>query len=114
MPWPSEEKYFPSLHTWICSIIEQVLEATSQKAAAVQPPTFLKPYKSNEEDMRDTAGEAKTFSIEPLHTDEHVVDNQHEHIYNSSVRTQDVVWRTCWKRWTTETNGERESKGNLC
>ena len=32
-----------------------------------------------------------------------------ELILNSSVRTQDVVRRTCQKRWMIETNGERES-----
>ena len=30
-----------------------------------------------------------------------------ELIYNSSVRTQDVVWRTCREWWIIETNGER-------
>ena len=29
--------------------------------------------------------------------------------YNSAVRTQDVVWKTCRNRWTIGTNGERVS-----
>ena len=29
---------------------------------------------------------------------------------NSSVRTQGVVWKTCWERWMIGTNGERESE----
>ena len=49
------------------------------------------------------------FSNGPLHTDEVVLDDQRELIYKNSVRTQDVVLKTCWKRWMIETNGERES-----
>ena len=75
----------------------------------------LKPFKSDEQDMRDTAGEVRTnswltFSCGSLHTYEQVLDGQIEHIYKNSVRTQDVVWRTCRKRCTIETNGERESR----
>ena len=29
-------------------------------------------------------------------------------IYNNSVLTQDMAWKTCWKQWTIETNGKRE------
>ena len=35
--------------------------------------------------------------------------DQLEPIYNSSVRTQDAAWKTCWKRWMRETDGESES-----
>ena len=38
-----------------------------------------------------------------------VLDNQLELIYNSYVWTEDVVKKTCRKRWMIETNGERES-----
>ena len=44
-----------------------------------------------------------------LHTDDKLVGEQLELIYNSSVRTQDVAWKTCRKRSTIETNGERGS-----
>ena len=40
--------------------------------------------------------------------DEWVLVDQQELIYSSSVRTQDVVSKTCWKRWTTGMNGKRE------
>ena len=64
--------------------------------------------------MRDTAGDVRTntyvaFSYEPLHTDLKVLDDQLELIYKSSVQTQDVVYKTNRKRWTIETNGEKES-----
>ena len=32
-----------------------------------------------------------------------------ELIYNGSVQTQDVAWKTCWKQWTIEINGKRGS-----
>ena len=46
--------------------------------------------------MRNTADEVSlsslaAFSYGPLHTDEKVLDDQLEPIYNSSVRTQDEV-----------------------
>ena len=42
------------------------------------------------------------FSYGPLHR-----DDQQDLIYNSLVQTQDVAWKSCRKRWTIETNGER-------
>ena len=45
--------------------------------------------------------------------DEQMLDAQLEHIYNLSVRTQDVVLRTCRKRWAIERNGERESEKSV-
>ena len=41
--------------------------------------------------------------------DEQRLDDQLELIYNSSVRTHDVAWRTCRERWTIETGGEKGS-----
>ena len=41
--------------------------------------------------------------------DMQVLDDQLELIYNSSVWTQDIVQKTCWKCWMMETNGEKES-----
>ena len=45
--------------------------------------------------------------------EEQVLDDQQELIYNSSVWTQDVVWKNCWKRWTIETNGGREIEKSM-
>ena len=47
------------------------------------------------------------FSYEPIHMDMQVVDDLLE-LYNSSVETQDVLKKTCWKQWMIEMNGERE------
>ena len=44
----------------------------------------LKPSKSDEQDMRDTAGEAMFFRG-LHHADEKALDDQHEPVYNSSV-----------------------------
>ena len=46
------------------SCVEQVIKATTHKAAAVQPPTIpsRKLSKLDEPDMQDTAGEVKTNS----------------------------------------------------
>ena len=49
------------------------------------------------------------FSYGALLTDEQVLDDQLELIYNSSVRTQDVAWKTRRKLRTIETNGKRGS-----
>ena len=38
-----------------------------------------------------------------------VVADEQECIYISSVRTQDVVWKTCQEQWMIETDGDRES-----
>ena len=46
--------------------------------------------------------------------DEKRQDNQLEPIYNSCVPIQDVDLKTYRERWTIETGGERESKGNPC
>ena len=58
----------------------------------------LKLSKYDEQDMQDTAREVRmnsqaTFS---LHMDVKVLDNQLEPMYNSSIRTKDVV---CWKTY---------------
>ena len=29
-------------------------------------------------------------------------------IYAGSIETEDVAWKTCWKRWMIETDSERE------
>ena len=70
-----------------------------------------KPSKLDEADMRNTAEEVRNnseaiYSSGPLHTDEQVLGGQIEPI---SVLIQDVGWKTCQKRWTIGTNGERNS-----
>ena len=50
------------------------------------------------------------YSSGPFHIDEQKLDNQLESIYNNSVLIQDVAWKTCRKRWTIETSGERGSR----
>ena len=63
--------------------------------------------------MQDTAGEvrtnsAPTFSYGLFHTEEQVLDDQLDLIYNSCVQTQEVVKKTYRKRWTMEMNDKRE------
>ena len=48
------------------------------------------------------------FSNGPLHLDVSVLADQQELTSNSSVRTQDIVCKTCQVRWMIGTNGERE------
>ena len=49
-----------------------------------------------------------TFSHGTFHIDVQVLRNQQELTFNSSVRTQDVIWKTCLEQWMIGTNGERE------
>ena len=44
-----------------------------------------------------------------LWTPSQILEDQFEHIYRSSVRTQDVIQRISRKRWIIDTNGKRES-----
>ena len=37
-----------------------------------------------------------------------VLADQQESTYNISVRTQDVVWKTCREQWMIGTDGEKE------
>ena len=53
------------------------------------------------------------FASGTVHTDEQVLDDQLELIYNRSMQTQDVVKRTCQVWWKIETNGETESRKSL-
>ena len=66
--------------------------------------------------MRDMTGEARknslvTFFYGPLHVDVSVLAYEQELIYISSVRIQDVVWKTCRKCGWYGRMG-REIKGN--
>ncbi len=49
-----------------------------------------------------------TYSNGPLHSDVQVKDDQLELIYNSSIRTLDVAWKTCRKPSMIEMYVERE------
>ena len=48
-------------------------------------------------------------SCSPLHMDEQRQDDQLEPIYNNSVPIHYVALKTCRKRWTIKTGGERGS-----
>ena len=56
--------FFFVLYTNTTSHIEQILQATSHKTAAVRPPTshLQNPSKLDEQDMRETAGIVTTNS----------------------------------------------------
>ena len=49
------------------------------------------------------------YSYGPPHMAVKKQDDQHEHTFNSYVRIQDVVLKTCLGRWTIERSGERGS-----
>ena len=55
------------------------------------------------------------FSDGPPHMDVQVLDDQLilEPIYNSSVRINNIVKKTFWKRWMLETNNEKSGKSQL-
>ena len=64
--------------------------------------------------MQDTAGEAGTnsavmYSYGPPHIAVQKQDDQHEHTFSNYVRIQDVVQKTCLRRWTIGKSGERGS-----
>ena len=106
--WTYGEKAWRQLHKEAASNIEQVLEATLHKAAAVQPlTTHLE--KLDRPDIRDTAGEVGpnslvTYSRGPLYKDVQSQDDQLEPTYNSSVALM-----TYRKWWSIEKGGGRES-----
>ena len=41
---------------------------------------------------------------------EESLDNKLEPIYNSSMPTQDITWKTSWKQWTIETQVAKKSQ----
>ena len=49
------------------------------------------------------------YSYGPLHMAVQKQDDQHEHIFSNYVRIQDVVLKTCLRRWTIGKSGERGS-----
>ena len=68
-------------------------------------------FKLDKPDMQGTAGEAGTnsYSYGPSHMAVQKQDDQHEHIFSSSVRIRDVVLKTCLGRWTIGRSGEEGS-----
>ena len=46
------------------------------------------------------------YSCGPRHTDEQVLGDKLEPIYNHSVLIQNVAWETYRERWTTVISGE--------
>ena len=49
------------------------------------------------------------YSYGPPHTAVQKQDDQHEHTFKNYVRIQDVVLKTCLRRWTIGKSGERGS-----
>ena len=49
------------------------------------------------------------ISYGPPHMAVQKQDDQHEHTFSNYVRIQDVVQKTCLRRWTIGKNGERGS-----
>ena len=84
------------------SNIEQVQQehpTKQQLYGHLQPITKLS--KLDEPDIRDTAGEVRTWAIYscgPLYMDKQRQDNQLETIYNSSVPIQDIALKTSRER----------------
>ena len=49
------------------------------------------------------------YSYGPPHMAVQKQDDQHEHTFSNYVRIQDVVLKTCLRRWTIGKSGERGS-----
>ena len=49
------------------------------------------------------------YSYGPPHMAVQKQDDQHEHTFSNYVRIQDVVQKTCLRRWTIGKSGERRS-----
>ena len=49
------------------------------------------------------------YSCGPLDTDEQILNDQLDAIYNNAVPILDIARKTCRKRWSIETIGEWES-----
>ena len=90
------EKAWQQLYENAASNIEQVLEATPNKTAAIRPlTTHHENYPS--------------YSRGPHHMDDQRQYDHVEPIYNRSVLIQDVTLKTSREQWTIETDGERRS-----
>ena len=84
------------------------------KKTAVRP--FTSPLKNHSKKTNKICGTLLekqerthvTFFYRSLHIDVRRLTDLQEHIYISSVRTQDVFWKTCLERWMIETDGETD------
>ena len=104
------------LHKNATSNLEQVLAATPKKTPTVRATCLvsLKLFKLDEPEMQDTAEEAGTnslvmYSYGPPHMAVQKQDDQHEHTFSKYVRIQDVVQKTCRRRWTIGKSYDRGS-----
>ena len=107
------------IHSHLCIYIcvcVCVYASTSNKKTVVRP--LNSDHKNHTSKTNKTCGtllekRGRTrkwcFSYEALHTVVPVLADQQELIYISSVRTQDVVWKTCQERWIIEMDGGRDS-----
>ena len=98
----AEEEARRQLHKNVESNIEQVRAATPHKTPTIRPPASHHENYTDEPDMQDTAGEARTnssvmYSYGPPHMAKQKQDNQLEHTYSSYMRIRDVALKTCQK-----------------
>ena len=106
------ENAWRKLHKNVTSYIEQILEASSHEASAVQPLPSLHHNHTNKANR--LTGHC-CISKDELISNVHVCIPSHRRAihgrpirtYNSSRWTQDVGWRTNRERWIIGTNGER-------
>ena len=98
------------------SNIEQVLETSAHKTAAVRPPTTLHENYQNRRTRH--AGHCwrsrdEFVSDVLLHRDEQRQDVQLKPTYSSSVPILDVALSTCQKQWTIGMGSERGPEMSL-
>ena len=91
---------------------------TAQNSCTATYLPSLKPSKLCKQDMRDTNGEARMnskvmFFNGLLYMDMLMLTNQHEHTYNSSVRSKNIVWKTCQEQWMIGKKEERVSRKSM-
>ena len=124
-----EEKTRWELPKNVMCYFEQFQEATPYKTAVVWPlSSHLKNHFSKTNKICRTYEERQFVQDSPiwrildkvmffygfLFLDVPGLIDQQEFTYISSVRTHDVIWKTCWERWMIGTDGESVCQGNLC
>ena len=103
------------LHKDVVSNIKQVLATTPHKAPTIQPPapiTKIIQVRRTRHAGHCWRSRDKVISdvlYGPPLMAEQKQDDQLEPTYNSYVKIQDVVQKTCRRRWTIEKSGERGS-----
>ena len=106
------EKAWQQLHKNAVSNTEQVVEATSYKAAAVQPPTTItKIIKVRWTRHAGHCWKSKNELISNilLWTPSHGQPKAGQPARTGSVPIQDIALKTSWEWWMIETSGERGS-----